>query len=212
MTVQQLVSERCQAYITTLRALHTPQLGVSYPCAHIFCTRANQAARMCIYKMKVTPMLKHAKLLLTENFETKAGVDLGTKYKNAGTLYKKKFDAPGRALDLEALWREKGSEVELAAVYKLDTQKKATVKYVSLTECCSPPASSVLRACSKCPCTMLRSCRAALHNTFRHACVNLNHAWHSPVLLVPPTCTTPHDQVTLYNQQGQQCIYPTLQV
>lgn len=96
---------------------------------------------MCSYKMNVDTHAEACKLLLTENFETKAGVDLGTKYKNAGTLYKKKFDAPGRALDLEALWREKGSEVELAAVYKLDTQKKATVKYVSLTESCAPPAN-----------------------------------------------------------------------
>ncbi len=55
-------------------------------------------------------------------------MDLGTKFKSAGTLYKKKFDAPGRALDLELLWKEKGSEVELGAAYKLDKQKKVSGK------------------------------------------------------------------------------------
>lgn len=62
-------------------------------------------------------------------FETKAQIDLGTKFKSAGTLYKKNFDAPGRALDLELLWKEKGSEVELGAAYKLDKQKKLSGKY-----------------------------------------------------------------------------------
>lgn len=76
-------------------------------------------------------MLQACSVFFAENLETKAAVDLGTKYKSAGTIYHKKFDAPGRKLDLEALWTEKGSEVELAALYKPDTQKKASVKYVS---------------------------------------------------------------------------------
>lgn len=68
------------------------------------------------------------KLFSAEAFETKAQIDLGTKFKSAGTLYKKNFDAPGRALDLELLWKEKGSEVELGAAYKLDKQKKLSGK------------------------------------------------------------------------------------
>lgn len=63
-----------------------------------------------------------------ENFESKAQVDLGTKFKSAGTIYKKKFDSPGRELDLELLWAEKGSQVDVGAVYKLDTQKKVSGK------------------------------------------------------------------------------------
>lgn len=64
-----------------------------------------------------------------KNFESKATIDLGTKFKSAGTIYKKKFDSPGRALDLELLWAEQGSQVEVGAVYKLDTQKKVSGKY-----------------------------------------------------------------------------------
>ena len=64
----------------------------------------------------------------SEDFETKATIDLGTKFKSAGTIYKKKFDTPGRALDLELLWKEKGSETELGAVYKQDKQKKVSGK------------------------------------------------------------------------------------
>ena len=60
--------------------------------------------------------------------ETKAAIDLGTKFKIAGTLYKRKFDAPGRTLDLELLWKEKGSETEVGTVYKLDNQKKVSGK------------------------------------------------------------------------------------
>ena len=63
-----------------------------------------------------------------ENFETKAQIDVGTKFKSAGTIYHKKFDQPGRALDFELLWTEKGSAVELGAVYKLDQQKKMSGK------------------------------------------------------------------------------------
>ncbi len=63
-----------------------------------------------------------------EDFESKAQIDLGTKFKSAGTIYKKKFDSPGRALDLELLWAEKGSQVDVGAVYKLDTQKKVSGK------------------------------------------------------------------------------------
>lgn len=37
---------------------------------------------------------------------------------------------PGRTLDLELLWKEKGSETELGAVYKQDKQKKVSGKYV----------------------------------------------------------------------------------
>ena len=66
--------------------------------------------------------------LLAEDFETKVAVDLGTKFKTAGTIYKRKFDAPGRGLDLELLWKEKGSETEAGAVYKLDKQKKVSGK------------------------------------------------------------------------------------
>lgn len=73
-----------------------------------------------------------ATFLRAENFETKAAVDLGTKWKSAGTIYHHNFDAPGRKLDLEAFWKEKGSEVELAALYKPDAQRKASVKYVQL--------------------------------------------------------------------------------
>lgn len=63
-----------------------------------------------------------------EDFETKASIDLGTKFKTAGTLYKRKFDAPGRTLDLELLWKEKGSETDVGAIYKLDKQKKVSGK------------------------------------------------------------------------------------
>ncbi len=63
-----------------------------------------------------------------EDFESKATIDLGTKFKSAGTIYKKKFDSPGRALDLELLWAEKGSQVEVGAVYQLDKQKKVSGK------------------------------------------------------------------------------------
>lgn len=63
------------------------------------------------------------------DFETKATIDLGTKFKSAGTIYKREFDTPGRTLDLELLWKEKGSETELGAVYKQDKQKKVSGKY-----------------------------------------------------------------------------------
>lgn len=72
--------------------------------------------------------LQHVFWSIAGDFETKAQIDLGTKFKSAGTIYKKKFDAPGRALDLELLWKEKGSEVELGAAYKLDKQKKVSGK------------------------------------------------------------------------------------
>ena len=67
-------------------------------------------------------------------------MDLGTKYKTAGAVYRKSLDAPGRQLDLEAVWREKGAEVDLIAIYKHDTQKKASVKYVDLSMWCTLPA------------------------------------------------------------------------
>lgn len=63
-----------------------------------------------------------------ENFESKATIDLGTKFKKAGTIYKKKFDSPGRTLDLELLWAEQGSQVEVGAVYQLDKQNKLSGK------------------------------------------------------------------------------------
>lgn len=67
-------------------------------------------------------------LCCAEDLEAKASVDLGTKFKTAGALYKKKFDAPGRGLDLELLWKEKGSEVAVGAVYKHDKLKKVSGK------------------------------------------------------------------------------------
>ena len=70
----------------------------------------------------------HTYMCHSEDFETKAVIDLGTKFKSAGTIYKKKFDMPGRALDLELLWKEKGSETEFGAVYKQDKQKKVSGK------------------------------------------------------------------------------------
>ena len=66
--------------------------------------------------------------LVAEDLEAKAAIDLGTKFKTAGALYKRKFDSPGRALDLEVLWKEKGSETDVGAVYKLDSQKKISGK------------------------------------------------------------------------------------
>lgn len=64
-----------------------------------------------------------------KDLETKASIDLGTKFKTAGALYKKKFDRPGRSLDLEVLWREKGSETQVGAVYKHDKLKRISGKY-----------------------------------------------------------------------------------
>ena len=72
--------------------------------------------------------IAHIHVCHSEDFETKAIIDLGTKFKSAGTIYKKKSDTPGRALDLELLWKEKGSETELGAVYKQDKQKKVSGK------------------------------------------------------------------------------------
>ena len=102
------------------------------------CIRAGYRSCMCIRSFQY---LTSMQTIASDNLEAKAGVDIGTKYKTAGALYKKSLDAPGRKLDLEAMWKEKGGQVDLGAVYKHDTQKKASIKYVSLSMSCAPPAS-----------------------------------------------------------------------
>lgn len=85
-------------------------------------------AKLCVSSVITVPHDFHTRMCHSEDFETKATIDLGTKFKSAGTIYKKKFDTPGRALDLELLWKEKGSETEVGAVYKQDKQKKVSGK------------------------------------------------------------------------------------
>jgi len=116
-------------------------LAVHLPLVHIRVSACTALGRFAWREILLHALLPACTKLITswtgvpfvfrvsaEDFESKAQIDLGTKFKSAGTIYKKKFDSPGRALDLELLWAEKGSQVDVGAVYKLDTQKKVSGK------------------------------------------------------------------------------------